>query len=96
MEMPAAGKNLGEEGGLYGDGKNDPPQAHQRAAREALKQIVPLNRQGKPSADGKIGFVCLGMSNTGGQLLHKRSERAWAHRSVRGALGINESTLGSD
>src|SRR5262249_35446043 len=65
-EMSAADKHFGEEGGLYGGGKNEPLAAHQQAAQKALKQITPLDTEGKPSKDGKIVFVCLGMSNTGG------------------------------
>jgi hypothetical protein len=66
-EMSAAEKHFGEEGGLYGGGRNEPPAAHQQAAQEAVKQITPLDPHGKPSQDGKIVFVCLGMSNTGGE-----------------------------
>ena len=66
-EMSAAEKHFGEEGGLYGGGRNEPPAAHQQAAQEAVKQITPLDPQGKPSKDGKVAFVCLGMSNTGAE-----------------------------
>jgi len=66
-EMSSADKHFGEAGGLYGDGRNEPPAAHQQAARAALNQITPLDSQGKPSRDGKIVFVCLGMSNTGAE-----------------------------
>jgi hypothetical protein len=64
-EMSAADKHFGEDGGLYGGGRNEPPAAHQRAAQEALKQVTPLDRRGRPSEGGKVVFVCLGMSNTG-------------------------------
>ena len=66
-EMSADDKYFGEEGGLYGGGKNEPPDAHQQAAQEALKQITPLDPEGKPSKDGKIVFVGVGMSNTGAE-----------------------------
>jgi hypothetical protein len=65
--MTAGDRYKGENGGLYGDGKNEPPQWHQAAAVEALKKIAPLNPQGQPAADGKIGFISLGMSNTFGE-----------------------------
>ncbi|HKA53411.1 MAG TPA: hypothetical protein VKJ47_07080, partial [Candidatus Binatia bacterium] len=52
-EMSSADKHFGEAGGLYGDGRNEPPAAHQQAARAALNQITPLDSQGKPSRDGK-------------------------------------------
>ena len=66
-EMTADDKYKGEDGGLYGGGKNEPPETHQRAAQEASKQITPLDAQGKPSKDGKIVLISLGMSNTAGE-----------------------------
>ena len=65
-EMTPDDRYKGEDGGLYGGGKNEPPEIHQRAAREALKKITPLDAQGKPAKDGKIVFISLGMSNTFG------------------------------
>jgi hypothetical protein len=66
-EMTAEDRYKGEDGGLYGGGINEPPKAHQLAAREALKTITPLDAQGKPAKDGKIVFISLGMSNTYGE-----------------------------
>lgn len=66
-EMTAEDRYKGEDGGLYGGGKNDPPATHQAAATEALKKITPLDAQGKPAADGRIAFISLGMSNTFGE-----------------------------
>jgi hypothetical protein len=66
-EMTAEDRYKGEDGGLYGHGKNEPPQTHQLAAAEALKKITPLDAQGKASKDGKIVFISLGMSNTFGE-----------------------------
>ena len=37
------------------------------AAAAALQKITPFDAQGKPSADGKIVFISLGMSNTFGE-----------------------------
>ncbi len=54
----------GESGGLYGNGSNDPPAAQQEAAKKAVARIKPLDAQGKPSPNGKIGLVSVGMSNT--------------------------------
>lgn len=62
-EMAAGDKYKGEDGGLYGGGKNDPPEAHQAAARKETAKIVPLEAEGKPSADGKIVLVSISMSN---------------------------------
>jgi len=67
--MGSSVRYKGEDGGLCGGGKNTPPQAHQAAALQAAKQITPLDAQGQPSRDGKIGFISLGMSNTAGEFL---------------------------
>ena len=66
-EMTASERYKGEDGGLYGGGKNEPPPSHQAAADEALAKIQPLDAQGHPAADGKIVFISLGMSNTAGE-----------------------------
>ncbi len=54
----------GEDGGLYGKGQNVPPNAHADAARRELALIRPLDSEGRPSPDGKIVLMSIGMSNT--------------------------------
>jgi len=54
----------GETGGLYGNGSNEPPATQQAVAKTAATLIQPLDAQGKPSANGKIGIIGVGMSNT--------------------------------
>jgi hypothetical protein len=66
-EMSADDRYKGEDGGLYGGGRNEAPAAHQAAAQTALKKITPLDEQGKTAKDGKIVFISLGMSNTAGE-----------------------------
>jgi hypothetical protein len=66
-EMTATDRYKGEDGGLYGGGKNEPPKMHELAAKEALKKIAKLDAHGKPAKDGKIVFISLGMSNTYGE-----------------------------
>jgi hypothetical protein len=68
-EMTARDRYKGEDGGLYGGGKNEPPPAHLAAVREALRKVIPRDAQGKPSKSGKIGFVSIGMSNTAGEFM---------------------------
>lgn len=62
-EMTAADRYKGEDGGLYGAGRNEPPEAHQAAARKETAKIVPLDADGKPAKEGKIGLVSISMSN---------------------------------
>jgi hypothetical protein len=52
------------DGGLYGNGANDPPPDHLKAALAAASQIVPLDQEAKPSREGKIVLLSIGMSNT--------------------------------
>jgi hypothetical protein len=60
-------KYKGFDGGLYGGGSNQPPEAQAKAARNAAAQIVPLDPEGKPATDGKIVLMSIGMSNTTGE-----------------------------
>ncbi len=53
----------GEDGGLYGGGRNTPPEAHRKAAQAELAKIRPLNAEGDPDANGVIGFIAISMSN---------------------------------
>jgi hypothetical protein len=62
-EMMAEDRYKGEDGGLYGGGRNEPPASHQEAARKQTERIVPLDADGNPSKNGKIGLVSLSMSN---------------------------------
>ncbi len=52
------------EGGLYGGGSNTPPKEHAARAKTATEKITPLDKEGKTAADGKIGLLSIGMSNT--------------------------------
>jgi len=63
-EMSASDKYKGEDGGLYGGGKNDPPESLKAAAQKELAQIRPLGSDGKPSPDGRVVLISIGMSNT--------------------------------
>lgn len=54
----------GQTGGLYGEGRNTPPEAHLAAAQKELARIQPLDAEGRPSKTGRIVLISLGMSNT--------------------------------
>lgn len=58
------GAYKGEQGGLYPGGENVPPAAHLKAGLKMARQIAPLDRDGKPSPDGKIVLMSVGVSNT--------------------------------
>jgi hypothetical protein len=63
-DMTTEDRNKGQDGGLYGGGKNQPPEKHLQAAIQQAKRIQPLASDGKPVPDGKIGSISVGMSNT--------------------------------
>ena len=58
------GTYKGEQGGLYPGGVNSIPAAHLKAGLELARRIVPLDAEGRESADGKIVLISIGMSNT--------------------------------
>jgi hypothetical protein len=62
-EMTADDRYQGEDGGLYGNGRNEPPEEHRRAAERELAKIEPLDAEGRPSKSGTIGFISISMSN---------------------------------
>jgi hypothetical protein len=62
-EMTATDRYKGEDGGLYGGGRNEPTPAHAAAARTAAEQIVPRDAAGNPSPDGLIVFTVFSYSN---------------------------------
>ena len=51
-------------GGLYGNGKNEPPSKHLKAALRIAGEIRPLDANGIPDERGKIVMISNGMSNT--------------------------------
>lgn len=62
-DMTANDSYKGLDGGLYGRGKNTPPEPLLASAKSALSKIQPLDSDGKPSQSGKIVFVSISMSN---------------------------------
>jgi hypothetical protein len=55
---------LGFAGGLYPNGKNPRPSAHEDAGVALGATVQPVDRDGKPSTSGKIVMISIGMSNT--------------------------------
>ena len=62
-DLSAADRYEGQDGGLYGGGRNTPPDAQRQAAEAELAKIRPLDAAGAPDAGGTIGFVAISMSN---------------------------------
>ncbi len=62
-DMTADDRYKGQDGGLYGGGKNTPPDEHRRAALAELARIRPLGADGKPADDGRIVLISISMSN---------------------------------
>ena len=54
----------GLDGGLYGQGSNQPPAGLLDAALAAAGSVVPRNFFGVPSASGKVGVIGIGQSTT--------------------------------
>lgn len=55
----------GFPGGLYPNGSNTPPAAHQQAGLTQAAAVVPLNAAGVPDErQGLIGLISIGLSNT--------------------------------
>ena len=63
-ELAGEARYKGQDGGLYGGGRNSPPEALLRAALEAARKVRPLDAQGQPAPDGKVVLASVGMSNT--------------------------------
>ncbi len=55
---------LGQQGGLYPNGENEPPSGHLDAGIAIARGIGPLDGAGNPSAQGNIVLLSVGMSNT--------------------------------
>ncbi|HUQ68661.1 MAG TPA: hypothetical protein VM165_04005 [Planctomycetaceae bacterium] len=64
VDMTADQRYKDQDGGLYGQGFNQPPAEHLQAALQEAAKIEPLDADGQPSPQGKIVFLTHGMSNT--------------------------------
>jgi hypothetical protein len=62
-DLGAKDRYEGETGGLYGEGRNVPPESLRQAAQAQLRLIRPLDAAGDPDDNGVIGFVAISMSN---------------------------------
>jgi hypothetical protein len=89
----------GEDGGLYGGGRNEPPAAHRAAHLRESEKIRLLDASGQPSDSGKIGLVTIGFSNTSIESEDfKRAADADPQKSprvviVNGAIGSRSAVM---
>jgi hypothetical protein len=89
----------GEDGGLYGGGRNEPPEALRTAHLQESAKIRPLDATGEPSTDGKIGLITIGFSNTSIESEDfKRTADADSQKSpqviiVNGAIGGRSAVM---
>ena len=89
----------GQDGGLYGGGRNEPPEAHRAAYQNESEKIRPLDENGQPSDNGKIGLISIGFSNTSIEWEDfRRTADADPHKSprvviVNGAIGGRSAVM---
>jgi hypothetical protein len=76
----------GFQGGLYPDGKNARPKAHEAEGVRLAKNLQPLDREGKPDPQGKIVILSIGMSNTS-------QASSGFEKVLASAEGVNPSVL---
>lgn len=62
-EMSASDRYQEQDGGLYGQGANEPPAEHRQAAERELAKIQPLDAAGQPATEGRVVLVSISMSN---------------------------------
>jgi hypothetical protein len=89
----------GEDGGLYGGGQNEPPAALRAAHLKVSQEIRPLDPNGAPADEGKIGLITIGFSNTSLESEDfKRAADADPQKSprvviVNGAIGSRSAVM---
>ncbi|MCI0391728.1 MAG: hypothetical protein MOB07_23540, partial [Acidobacteria bacterium] len=58
------GMYQGYQGGLYPNGSNTRPAAHESAGTAQARAVQPLNANGQLDANGRVVLISIGMSNT--------------------------------
>jgi hypothetical protein len=89
-----SGSFQGEQGGLYPGGSNTPPAAYQAAGVRAAQSVVQLDSSGTPNANGKIGFISIGMSNASGEFRYFSDQEAGDSTRNAGVVFVNGAQPG--
>jgi hypothetical protein len=89
-------KYRGQQGGLYGQGRNVLPAEQQTAADRALAAIRPLDATGRPAAEGRIVLLGLGMSNTAQEFAAFQSMAAESGKVPSYVVLVNGAQGGCD
>jgi hypothetical protein len=92
----------GFHGGLYPDGRNSPPARYLAQGRALARQVQPLDPAGRPSPNGRIVLLSIGMSNAAQEFgAFDRVARAQLHVNpqltiVDGAQGGEDARLAAN
>ena len=92
-DMKPGDRYQGFAGGLY-EGGNAIPDDHQKAGLAQAAAMQPLDRNGKPSPNGAIVFLSIGMSNTIQEFDAFMGEAAGNGRINRSNLALVEGAKG--
>lgn len=80
------GMFMGHQGGLYPNGSNHMPATFYADAVEMARSVQPLDKNGKPDPNGRIGLIALGASTVA--MFSKGLEE-----QVPGAQGVNKEIV---
>ena len=91
----------GFQGGLYPGGKNTPPARYLAKGRAAAAHVIPRGPAGRPSPNGRIVLLSIGMSNAEEEFgafdsLAARSDLDPHLTIVDGAQGHDDARMASD
>jgi hypothetical protein len=90
------GSYRGLDFGLYPGRRTTPPDTHLATGLERARKVQPLDANGRPSPDGKIVLLSLGMSNTGTEFGRFMASAARTPAINRKLVLLNGTLSGAD